>query len=468
MSKDKENIDHLFREGLSEYSEQPPSFIWNSIEDEISARKKRKAILIFWQGISAAAVITIAFILTLLYNNSNINGIATNNTITNSILKSQEEIKTNLSPKLKSNNIPDNPILFNKSTSILNSDTKKNTTTSYKNKRVINSIAQNNVIENKGIQYNIYSEENKLIRLESKEPCIENFYEVDYKGLDDIKHSKQNKTYYSPFINQLAIKDESDSKGNLFSLSGSVSPTYAYRTTSESNRANEESGITSLSGGLNINIKASKRFQIETGVLYAQLGQKFSNSSFSPKRSIAFLANAENTYNYNNEPSDDFNNSLGKISADNNISADMTLGRSSSQKYHSPELNSNNTQKNSNDINVQQELDYIEVPINFKYYVLDKRYKLLLTSGISSNFLVGNAAYSIKDGAKSFIGNIEGLNRVSYSASFGFGIKTPLSKSFDLNIEPRFKYFFNSISSSDQYDFKPYSFGVFSGVSYNF
>jgi len=48
------------------------------------------------------------------------------------------------------------------------------------------------------------------------------------------------------------------------------------------------------------------------------------------------------------------------------------------------------------------------------------------------------------------------------------GIEYSLSDKFSLNLEPTFRYYLNSFSDMNSMKIHPYSFGVFSGLSYRF
>ena len=54
-----------------------------------------------------------------------------------------------------------------------------------------------------------------------------------------------------------------------------------------------------------------------------------------------------------------------------------------------------------------------------------------------------------------------------FSTNFGIGLKYGFMKSFEFNVEPTFKYQLNTFSS-DAGNFKPYLFGIYSGISYKF
>ena len=61
----------------------------------------------------------------------------------------------------------------------------------------------------------------------------------------------------------------------------------------------------------------------------------------------------------------------------------------------------------------------------------------------------------------------DNLNNIHFSTNLGIGLKYGFMKSFEFNVEPTFKYLLNTFSSDDG-NFKPYVFGIYSGVSYKF
>jgi len=64
-------------------------------------------------------------------------------------------------------------------------------------------------------------------------------------------------------------------------------------------------------------------------------------------------------------------------------------------------------------------------------------------------------------------GRAENLNDVSFTSNIGLGFKYNFWKSFQANIEPKFKYQLNTFSENDG-GFKPYFIGIYSGLSFSF
>jgi opacity protein-like surface antigen len=82
--------------------------------------------------------------------------------------------------------------------------------------------------------------------------------------------------------------------------------------------------------------------------------------------------------------------------------------------------------------------------------------------------LVGNTAFASVNGVKYSIGKTEGLSPVNFSSSFGLGLEYNLSEKISLDIEPTLRYYLSPMGEQSGSSTRPYSFGVFSGLSYKF
>jgi hypothetical protein len=88
--------------------------------------------------------------------------------------------------------------------------------------------------------------------------------------------------------------------------------------------------------------------------------------------------------------------------------------------------------------------------------------------GFSSNLLVGNETYMETGVGRSLVGSTKDMETMNYSGTLGIGLKYGLSKRIYLNVEPRVKYYLNSLNSNSSVTYKPYTIGVFTGLSYEF
>jgi hypothetical protein len=117
---------------------------------------------------------------------------------------------------------------------------------------------------------------------------------------------------------------------------------------------------------------------------------------------------------------------------------------------------------------IQQHLDYLEVPFNLRYSVIDRTIELQLVGGFSTNFLVGN--YVTTDGASGpeEIGYLSNINKFNYSGNAGFGMIYHFGGKLSLMVEPRFRYFLNSVNDSSLPATRPYSIGLYTGLNFTF
>ena len=88
--------------------------------------------------------------------------------------------------------------------------------------------------------------------------------------------------------------------------------------------------------------------------------------------------------------------------------------------------------------------------------------------GLSYNLLINNSVYTTMDGNKYPVGKTAGLNQFMVSSSLGMGMEYSLSEKFSLNLEPTFRYYLNPFGLNTGTRTHPYSFGIFSGLSFKF
>jgi len=118
--------------------------------------------------------------------------------------------------------------------------------------------------------------------------------------------------------------------------------------------------------------------------------------------------------------------------------------------------------------NFEQNFEYVELPLLIRYRLIDKSWKMHMLGGVSANMLVGNRVYVSDDQGKSYIGKTSDMSSLSYSASVGLGMGYRLSEKIRLQVEPQLKYYLQSLNRNPDVRFKPYSIGIYTGVSYEF
>ena len=116
---------------------------------------------------------------------------------------------------------------------------------------------------------------------------------------------------------------------------------------------------------------------------------------------------------------------------------------------------------------LNQSIEYYELPIEMKYNLYDKRLGLNLVGGFSTLILSNNSVSIVNQNSVVDLGNANNLNDFNFSGNVGVDLDYKLSKSWYLNVAPMFKYQFNTYSENSG-NFRPYYFGLYSGLNYKF
>jgi hypothetical protein len=251
-----------------------------------------------------------------------------------------------------------------------------------------------------------------------------------------------------------------------WSIEALASPTYYSTFTSGNDQltsqlTSTEDPLFSYSGGVSFSYKISKRFSIQSGIYYSSLGQRidgiYSFSGFQKynesKGSPSFKVPTTSGTVYTSNP-DVFLAAYGNGKVYTTYTNDVFDPNKASLQYISNSLTQN--------------LSYLELPVIVRYKVIDKMIGINIIGGLSYNLLVSNSAYAMKDGTKYSVGDTKGLNPLALSSSLGMGMEYNLSDKLSLNLEPTFRYYLDPFSITTGSLIHPYSFGIFSGVSYKF
>jgi hypothetical protein len=117
---------------------------------------------------------------------------------------------------------------------------------------------------------------------------------------------------------------------------------------------------------------------------------------------------------------------------------------------------------------IDQYFQYLEVPLLFKYRLIDRQIDFNLLGGLSTNFLIGNKVLYNQDGFTEITGSTSNIRTVNYSGNFGLGVDYNLADRFHLLFEPRLKYYLNSINTDNLIENRPYTIGFYSGFIFLF
>ncbi|WP_430467069.1 hypothetical protein [Winogradskyella ouciana] len=251
---------------------------------------------------------------------------------------------------------------------------------------------------------------------------------------------------------------EKEDEQNRWSITPNVAPVY-YSSLGEGSpidgqfNDNSKSSDINMSYGITTAYAVNERLKVRTGVNVVNLSQStsdvFAITNPNPAVSASFVTSgsgANVTQKYANVTLNNQAQSVSLMSAKAMVSS-LDL----STKVGS----------------IDQRFGFIEVPLELEYRVLDKKFGVNVIGGFSTFFLNENEIYADLDGVNTLIGEANNINSTSFSANFGLGLDYSLSKQWNINLEPQFKYQINTFNNTSG-NYRPFFIGVYTGLSFKF
>lgn len=443
----KKNIDRLFREKFKHFEATPDAHVWAAIEKRLGKSKKDRRVvplIIRYGGIAAA----IALLLTLGYNlNPNHNPVNPQ-TITNT----RENTNDNTSTILKENTTASQ-------NNVAHTDRNEN----YQITPVTNKTASRNPV--------VAHTDNTSDAEQSHKTAMEYPISTD-AGTEDRLAQNENETTRPPLtkenentvvVDKAALLDalrketvtekavaQHTPERERWSITPNAAPVYfnSLENGSPIDRQfhdNTKTGNITMSYGVNVAYEVSNRLSVRSGINRVSYGYNTDNIEFTPALQASSLENIS----YRNE-------AKNITVADANTPQTIPLGSSvTANKVVAYEGR------------MVQELGYLEVPLEVKYSLSKKKLGVHLIGGLSSLFLTDNTVSLETQVLTTQIGEASNINEVNFSTNIGVGVDYTLFDKVMLNVEPMFKYQLNTFSNDDG-GFKPYSLGVYTGLSFRF
>lgn len=507
--KEKKNIENFFQDKFKDFEVAPDEHIWANIEEKLK-EKKRRVIPFWWKLSGIAASLLIGFLITnaLFFSNQ----IRENNVVIqekkstkieknksgNSINKNQAVVATQVTSSNDKSN--QNNLSQSISNSTLNNSEKNMQRIVYSPKKnkdnsAINKIkskkqesfipknndsdvanhqmATSNLDEKEPVQHKDNSVQNNL------EKAIVNNEKELIKTGGEPKNTIENKTQNT--TNQIVAenkiidiknidttkiavvanaleellkekekesKKKAESKLNRWQVATTVAPIYFSSTSGGSPLdskfvSNDKNYEPSFSYGLGVNYALNKKWNIRTGV-----------------NSLAFEYNTNDVVFFQNTNASQIQNVKSNLQG-------SLIEIQNKNSVTSPEVGLNSAVIEKFDGSINQKMGYLEIPLEMSYQIIDKKLGVQITSGFSSLILNQNSVAVQSNGQIITIGEATNLNKIHFSGNVGFGVRYRFLKSFNANVNPMFKYQINTFSN-DSGNFKPYMFGLYTGVSYTF
>lgn len=478
----EDNIDNHFRNKLQNFEQAPPAFVLENVLAGVAgAQRKRKIVL--WRIIAAAAAILLVFItgweLTdmQLMENLKISAVADvkqlpdaagENSVQSGQTEKHNRLLTTTSESMRASSVA----------------VKKVEAASGISKNTLPDVVSGTVKPVSKIETSLLAASGQEKRLNT---ITEILSEIPRESTSDEKLQEKKTEEKSPSVTEKTIDQQimeqnqqmltaqnAEKPKRRWLLGAQVSPDVSVSRSSHSDQyANNmiKSGSSrpvGLGAGISVEYKSGKRWSIQSGVYYSGLTQNSGNSSFrsggkeyalaSPDQGADFLNPVVNVDASSKNLQ--LNSSAGVIEM-KSIPSQLVLGTNLEDKSLASAVIVSNAE-------FTQNFEYIEIPLYLRYTVIDSRFDVEMLGGFSSNLLVGNQAYLDDNSGKTLVGKTNDMQVLNYSGTLGLGLRYGLSKHLFLNVEPRIKYFLNSLNSNSSVTYKPYTIGVYSGISYEF
>lgn len=438
MADERANIDLLFRNGLKDFEVLPPPEVWNNILPII--RKKQRSLVFLRTAALIAILLSISF---LAYQLSRQIPSSFNEPV---ISFGQDQIFSQA--------VPADPALAR---IVPSGDRMTASPGSEIQAAPLTGINADSTDGQTGLQAFV-TETNPP---DFSSNLLVSSSLIDFRLPESV--SSESNTFYNPAYDPAV--EEAARKNDKWTLTAMASPMYYMRPGSPGEQVPGsfplEQSRMSYSGGLGFSYKISRKLSIQSGLYYSSIGNEVDNiQSFSGFRQFDYTKGDHNFQVVT---------SAGIIQTDN---PDVFLTDNMSERvvtrYTRDVFDATKAGLPLIDNSLYQNFGYLEMPVVLRYKVVDRGIDFNLIGGMSYNLLVNNSVHAMIEGSKYDIGKTAGLNSILVSSTLGMGMEYTLSDKISLNLEPTFRYFLNPFSSISGVASNPYSFGIFSGLSYRF
>ncbi|WP_299433651.1 outer membrane beta-barrel protein [uncultured Aquimarina sp.] len=241
--------------------------------------------------------------------------------------------------------------------------------------------------------------------------------------------------------------------GKKWNISPNVAPVYydsfGGSSIDQEFSDNNKQGQVNLSYGIQVAYSINDRLSVRSGVNKVDVGYNTEDVGFGIASVAREIPGSNNATNVQNIIISDFQGTSPSFSP-------------------APDINDEILVKSQNPALLNHSIGYIEVPLELKYSLTDSKIGIHMIGGVSTLFLEDDEVSIIAGSFRNEnVVREETVNDISFSGNIGIGFDYKLSDQFKINMEPIFKYQFNGFKESAE-NFKPYYFGVYTGISFRF
>ncbi len=471
--KIKNKIDDLFSKNLNEFEATPNPKIWQHIQHELSKNEDKKTALPFWvKMIGVASILLIGFTLGEQYAIQNV----LKNNASGLVFTKKTTLKKSVNQTPKSINVSEKALVSNakkmNKTIVSNRETivgnvgAKSDEISLKNKKQLFATKQKNsqseknwtsntkkTIKNKAQNFGVDDQNNNnQNNIESR--FIEHQNNLNLQSLSQNKtktEAKQKTDSLTPTkINELqkletllAEKEDKKNqktkkKNQKWTVFSTVAPVFFQSNTNDSNlnsnlNNNAKSFKPELSFGLGLSYNLSNRISVRTSIQNLKSEKRTNDAVYYQSTTAAGLSGLLSEQivfvNSNNIEASEF------------VNKDLKTGV------------------------INEKLQYLEIPFELTYKLIDKKTSVNLISGISTLLLQNNSVVLESNQKNYDFGNNKNVNNVNFSGNLGLGLNRKIYKNLAVNVDAMIKYQFKTFTTNQN---NQYLFGVYTGLNYSF
>ena len=469
MLTENNDIDKLFLKTLGEYQKTPPASVWTNIEEQLDLNLRSRRI-VMQRRIAIAAAILVAVLAGWWMLNPAEKGLNPKNSIAD-----QTIIKNIESPK---NSITADTVRSNDSTlqhKVNRSETSKvSQFAAFAANTTFIDKKGGTTIQNSGERVLLDSEKELLDKLEQKFKVVKKITDwiADKVSNDTIQRppveskstviastemAKTDKTI--TFANNYPVKN----KTGRWSIKAEFAPVFNSNSIYNVPVSNHVSSGTSnyssqkttsentFSGGIMAGYKVGKRLVIKSGMTFSNISQSTRNVNFTGGDP---LSNLQGSTIVAVTPA-------GEVRLNN-------IGFVRTGVDYSSNASNFNSVLFSGENQLKQNIQFVEIPVQATYKLIDSKVDIGITGGICSGFLVGNKAALSGNGDWAGTGETSNMRNIVYSTEVGLELGYEITNRITLSVEPRLRHYINSLSTSKSANYKPNQMEIVTGLTYSF
>ena len=453
MSKHNKHIDRIFQESFKNFEAQPSDQVWSKIQGQIKP-KKRRILPIWFKYAGVAASLLFAFGLGYWLQPTPTNQEASFTNLNNDDAKI--EVQTELNADFINANELLNQIIDqtaalaeNAIFSEFSENSQSSGLSSTENKQLLNqNIASTEANLQDDADASSTESENFILNTITNSfiNAVPNYFKFNEGNpseteITSLENPEDEKRQFDALFEENEIV-ENTSETNKWFLKPVLSPIFnsgsnASAALGQEVANNASSGDVSFSYGMQVGFKLSNKWSIRTGINQVNTSYTTEDVIFAPAAVAIMPNNGSSVYGV------------------------------FSQDYYQDNISTPETRIFSQEGSLSQQMNFVEIPLEVEYAILEGKFGINLTGGASTLLLTDNGLIMNTADGRVNIGETQNLNQTSFSTNVGLGLNYQLSKKLKFNVEPALRYQINTFQGSDL-SFNPYFFGVYSGLQFQF